>query len=83
MLAVPQEFISSLPSNDKLAHAGLFYMGSIDRMCCFYCGLVLRDWESTTDPLEVHQQYHGDCFFIVTLVSRITGNDKDVSRTLQ
>ncbi|XP_005109671.1 putative inhibitor of apoptosis [Aplysia californica] len=42
------------PSAIDLAKTGFYFTGSSDEVCCFACGLVVKDWERHHDPIVVH-----------------------------
>jgi baculoviral IAP repeat-containing protein 7/8 len=46
-----------------LAEAGFYYTGVGDRVCCFYCGLGLKDWQEKDDPWKEHVVWNTTCNF--------------------
>ena len=54
----------SLPQKPKsLAEAGFYYTGVGDRVCCFYCGLGLKDWQENDTPWKEHVVWNTECNF--------------------
>lgn len=49
---------------DQLADAGFFYTKTSDRVACFSCGGVLRDWEDDDDPWEQHGLHFESCKYL-------------------
>ena len=52
------------PDKYRLAKAGFYYMGEIDKVVCFSCGITLREWEQTDDPLVEHYKWSKNCVFL-------------------
>uniref|UniRef100_A0A3Q4B4A0 E3 ubiquitin-protein ligase XIAP n=1 Tax=Mola mola TaxID=94237 RepID=A0A3Q4B4A0_MOLML len=48
-----------------LAQAGLYYLGTDDRVQCFCCNGILAYWEEGDDPWEEHAKHFPSCFFIL------------------
>lgn len=61
--------MSQVPKD--LAQAGLLYMGSGDRVKCFWCGGELHDWEPQDIPMEEHAKWFTICGF----VRKVMGDD--------
>ncbi|CAM9694931.1 unnamed protein product [Lampetra fluviatilis] len=55
-----------------LARAGLYYVGPSDRVACFYCSGVMRDWEEGDVPAKEHERHFSTCAF--AMGSSNTGN---------
>ncbi|XP_075925694.1 baculoviral IAP repeat-containing protein 7-like isoform X3 [Petromyzon marinus] len=55
-----------------LARAGLYYVGPNDRVACFYCSGVMRDWEEGDVPAKEHERHFSTCAF--AMGSSNTGN---------
>ncbi|KAK6180838.1 hypothetical protein SNE40_008817 [Patella caerulea] len=72
---VPLEYHQSLPALDKIAEAGFFYQGTLDRMGCYHCGLILRDWESHSDPIAIHKRFRPNCLYISRLEAVTFGSN--------
>ncbi|XP_041369490.1 baculoviral IAP repeat-containing protein 7-A-like [Gigantopelta aegis] len=51
-------------SPQHMAKEGFFFLGTLDRVRCFYCGITLRDWDEEDDPYEAHLEWSEDCNFI-------------------
>ncbi|KAM9413021.1 E3 ubiquitin-protein ligase XIAP-like [Salvelinus alpinus] len=49
----------------ELAQAGLFYMGSSDRVQCFCCGGMLGGWQPGDTAWGEHSKHFPYCFFIL------------------
>ncbi|ESO98984.1 hypothetical protein LOTGIDRAFT_113794 [Lottia gigantea] len=48
----------------QLAHAGLYYLGNSDRVQCFSCQTIFRDWVAGDDPWIEHSKWYPDCPYI-------------------
>ncbi|KAJ8254928.1 hypothetical protein GJAV_G00198950 [Gymnothorax javanicus] len=48
-----------------LAQAGLYYLGTRDRVQCFCCGGMLASWEPGDEPWSEHERLFPHCFFIL------------------
>ncbi|XP_033739929.1 E3 ubiquitin-protein ligase XIAP-like isoform X2 [Pecten maximus] len=48
-----------------LATAGFFYTGVKDHTICFFCGRVLKDWETEDEPWIEHARWFPDCSFVI------------------
>ncbi|XP_050404945.1 baculoviral IAP repeat-containing protein 2 [Patella vulgata] len=79
MERLPSEYSEEVPSFESLARSGFFYQGTFDRMNCFHCGLVLRDWEPDTVPNTVHKQFGKNCGFI----ERVLKNENSKGNFIQ
>lgn len=67
------------PSIEDLARSGFVYQGFSDRVKCFSCGLILRDWEPCDEALKEHIRWAPECKFIRMLESEDPGTlKKDV-----
>ena len=52
------------PSPKRLADAGFYREkdgGNHDRVRCFWCGVILHDWEQEDDPLDQHAEWSPKC----------------------
>ena len=52
------------PDKYRLAKAGFFYTGELDKVICFACGVTLREWERTDDPWVEHNKWSKNCVFL-------------------
>ncbi|XP_067656650.1 baculoviral IAP repeat-containing protein 7-B-like [Haliotis asinina] len=48
---------------DVLARCGFFYNGTKDMVCCFYCGVTLRNWVFDDYPPSAHAEWSSTCPF--------------------
>ncbi|ESO98975.1 hypothetical protein LOTGIDRAFT_213786 [Lottia gigantea] len=48
----------------QLAHAGFYYLGNSDRVQCFSCQTIFRDWVAGDDPWIEHSKWYPDCPYI-------------------
>ncbi|XP_050531940.1 putative inhibitor of apoptosis [Daktulosphaira vitifoliae] len=50
-----------------LCEAGFFYIGNgqNDRICCFCCSQVLRDWDDNDEPLTEHARWSPKCAWVL------------------
>ena len=51
-------------SPEKLAEAGFFHTGEKDILCCFYCGVRVREWENKDCPFEEHFYWSPFCDYM-------------------
>ncbi|XP_059481446.1 death-associated inhibitor of apoptosis 1-like isoform X2 [Neocloeon triangulifer] len=65
----------------SLAAAGFFYTGAGDRVCCFSCGLGLKDWLSTDDPFSEHAKWSCTCDFVILAKGVACAQSTDCSIT--
>ncbi|GAB6032527.1 Baculoviral IAP repeat containing [Chamberlinius hualienensis] len=49
---------------ERLVDAGFFYTGLTDRVKCFQCGVIIKNWESNDDPWELHARWFPNCRYI-------------------
>lgn len=55
----------SVNMKNKLSTAGFYSFTDIgDHVRCFRCGLGLRGWSDTMDPLKMHARYSPDCMIV-------------------
>ena len=52
------------PKAEELAQGGFFYKQIGDRTQCFYCGLILKNWEKTDNVFNEHNKFEPDCLFV-------------------
>ena len=66
-------FVSSPFSIDmrkKLSAAGFYSYHVSDHVRCFRCGLGLRNWLDSMDPLEKHAEYSPGCIVVKLLAAK-------------
>ncbi|XP_033740533.1 baculoviral IAP repeat-containing protein 2-like [Pecten maximus] len=51
----------------QMSKAGFFYIGVGDKVQCYWCGTVLKDWEPTDDPVLEHIRWSATCSWMVIL----------------
>ncbi|KAI0224127.1 Baculoviral IAP repeat-containing protein 3 [Lamellibrachia satsuma] len=49
---------------EKLAKAGLYYLGIADRVKCAFCNGILRNWEPRDEPKIEHRKLFPNCAFL-------------------
>jgi hypothetical protein len=52
------------PSARNLAMAGFSYCNFGDRVRCFWCNIILKDWEPTDEAWSEHKRWSPNCPFI-------------------
>ena len=52
------------PKPEELARAGFFYEGVSDTCRCFFCGLLVHNWETQDDAIEEHFRHSSKCHFV-------------------
>ena len=52
------------PKPEQLVKAGFFYEGVSDTCRCFFCGLVVHNWEAHDDALEEHLKHSPKCHYV-------------------
>ncbi|NWW04492.1 BIR protein, partial [Oreocharis arfaki] len=60
----PLTFLS--PTN--LAKAGLYYLGTADKVACFTCGGQLCNWEPKDNAVSEHRRHYPNCPFVENLI---------------
>ena len=53
------------PTPHELVNAGFYYMGSGDRVNCFYCGGRLFHWKLRDNPWYEHAKWFPLCEFVL------------------
>ncbi|XP_078677125.1 baculoviral IAP repeat-containing protein 3-like isoform X2 [Branchiostoma floridae x Branchiostoma belcheri] len=62
----------------ELAKAGFFYTGSDDRVQCFCCQGILRNWEAGDRAMNEHRRHFSSCPFVLNFnVGNIPIDDQD------
>ncbi|NXX50764.1 BIR protein, partial [Tricholaema leucomelas] len=59
----PLTFLSPV----DLAKAGLYYLGTADRVACFTCGGQLSNWEQKDNAMSEHRRHFPNCPFMGNL----------------
>ena len=54
------------PRKEQLASAGFTYTGKGDKVKCFKCGVLLRDWCPTDNAFKEHLAWSKNCEFLQT-----------------
>ncbi|XP_064297372.1 baculoviral IAP repeat-containing protein 2 isoform X2 [Phalacrocorax carbo] len=54
-------------SPTDLAKAGLYYLGTADKVACFTCGGQLSNWEPKDNALSEHRRHFPTCRFVENL----------------
>ena len=57
------------PTSEELAKAGLYYLGTSDRVKCFCCGIILKNWKVDDSPWMEHKKHACNCPFVNTFLS--------------
>ena len=52
------------PGKKELAEAGFQYTGTGDRVICFCCKLVLKNWLPTDTPIQEHAKWNSLCKYV-------------------
>ena len=52
------------PKPEQLAKSGFFYEGVSDTCRCFFCGVLVHNWEVKDDAFEEHLKHSPDCQYI-------------------
>ena len=55
---------------ESFARVGFFYSGTADNMMCFWCGLGLKHWETTDDPVTEHARFRPRCTWLLRMFGR-------------
>lgn len=58
-----------------LAAAGFFSLNERDVVMCYYCGLKLRNWLVTDNPIEEHVKWKSSCLHLQTVAEVHVGFD--------
>lgn len=52
-------------SPSVLASAGFYFLGYDDKVCCYYCGVILGLWTKDDNPWIEHKLYSRTCFHLL------------------
>ena len=79
----PQERLAATPAD--MANAGLYYLGTQDRVKCFYCNGGLQNWDRFDEPWFEHAKWFPQCEFLLQqkgpeYVERITKRFPNLQR---
>ncbi|KFU90945.1 Inhibitor of apoptosis protein [Chaetura pelagica] len=67
-------------SPTDLAKAGLYYLGTADKVACFACGGQLSDWEPKDNAISEHRRHFPNCPFVENLTrDQLSFNVSNVS----
>lgn len=58
---------NSFQNKYNLSECGLKYSGVEDIVECFYCGLILHDWEKLDNPWIEHCRYNPKCIYVLLM----------------
>ncbi|KAK6473762.1 E3 ubiquitin-protein ligase XIAP-like [Huso huso] len=50
---------------ERLARAGFYSTGELDKVMCFQCAGGLKGWQADEDPWEEHAKYYPGCNFLI------------------
>ena len=59
----PQERLAATPGD--MAKAGLYYLGTNDRVKCWYCNGGLQNWDRNDEPWFEHAKWFPHCEFLL------------------
>ncbi|XP_039247791.2 inhibitor of apoptosis protein-like [Styela clava] len=74
-------------SNERLAQAGMYYVGDGDRTKCWFCDGGLKDYLPEDDPWVEHTKYFPQCEYLLQQrgpgwVNEISAQNPDVARPI-
>ncbi|XP_076445439.1 uncharacterized protein LOC143283165 isoform X2 [Babylonia areolata] len=67
--AFPTAMAAAFPA-EVMVSLGFFYAGYADCVRCFYCGVGLKSWAPSDDPLAEHVRWRPDCRFLLATKGR-------------
>lgn len=56
------------PKPQDLARVGFFYEGVSDTCRCFFCGIIVHNWEVKDDAFEEHKRHSPNCHYLKYLM---------------
>jgi len=59
----PRHRLTATPAD--MANAGLYYLGTHDKVKCFYCNGGLQNWDTHDDPWFEHAKWFPQCEFLL------------------
>ncbi|MDB2384398.1 hypothetical protein N9V90_00970 [Endozoicomonas sp.] len=65
--ALPASAFSDSRTAISFGMAGLYALGSGDKVKCFYCDGGLENWEPSDDPLDEHARWFPNCALVAQL----------------
>ena len=57
--------IQMVQKPQQLLQSGFYYTGRGDHITCFFCGITLRNWDSTDDVDFEHKKHSPECKFLL------------------
>lgn len=60
----PCHHLDSGQTVDSLATAGFYYIGPGDRVQCFWCNGIVKNWRPSDEPWTVHAKYFSRCRYL-------------------
>ncbi|XP_052238852.1 uncharacterized protein LOC127850112 isoform X1 [Dreissena polymorpha] len=64
------------PTIPALCQSGFFYTGNDDLVRCFCCGIGLKDFSDTDDPLQEHVRHSRNCAYLLVLLGGQDGIER-------
>ncbi|KAH3736388.1 hypothetical protein DPMN_042951 [Dreissena polymorpha] len=64
------------PTIPALCQSGFFYTGNDDLVRCFCCGIGLKDFSDTDDPLQEHVRHSRNCAYLLVLLGGQDGMER-------
>lgn len=62
--------ITQGPTKEELANGGFYHIeGDNGRTMCYFCGLMLLNWQNTDNVWGEHKRYRESCMLIVKYCS--------------
>ena len=52
------------PTPEQLARAGFYYTGIGDKVICFNCKVILKNWKPSDDAWREHVKWHPTCAYV-------------------
>jgi len=59
------DHVRSFQDQYSLAECGFTYAGTGDSVQCFYCGLLLLEWEENDDVWQQHAMHNPKCIYVL------------------
>ncbi|KAH3736359.1 hypothetical protein DPMN_042922 [Dreissena polymorpha] len=64
------------PTIPALCQSGFFCTGNDDLVRCFCCGIGLKDFSDTDDPLQEHVRHSRNCAYLIVLLGGQDGMER-------